>query len=441
MFQQPNLLRKEEADAIVIENISKHFKIPHEKKQTVYENFTGLFKGNRYGYEEFWALRNISFSVKRGETLGIIGENGSGKSTLLKVIAGVLYPDSGRVKVNGRIAPFLELGVGFQPELTAEENVRLYGSVVGMSKKQINNKIDAIFEFAELERFRNGKLKNFSSGMYMKLAFSTAVATNPDILLIDEVLAVGDEAFQEKSLNKIKEFKKEKKTIVLVSHDSNTIKNFCENAILIYKGEIAGNGISNQIVDQYHAMLSSKQKELSEKKVLREEIKSSAVNDETKVIDLPKPKRYGTMDAEIVKTELYNEMGERTTKIKSGENTIILTEIKFNKDVNAPIIGISITRQDGLNVYATNTRAVNMKFDTFKNGEKIMAKFTQCMRLNEGVYHIAPAIAYTDGNRFCDWQNEALTFSVTKDKELYGLIDLMSEIEVSKKPLNMAKYL
>jgi lipopolysaccharide transport system ATP-binding protein len=429
---QPPTANKEYQDAIIVENISKRFKIPHEKKRTVYENITGMLKGSRYSYEEFWALRNISFTVKRGETLGIIGENGSGKSTLLKVIAGVLYPDSGRVRVNGRIAPFLELGVGFQPELTAEENVRLYGSVVGMSKKQINNKIDAIFEFAELERFRNGKLKNFSSGMYMKLAFSTAVATNPDILLIDEVLAVGDEAFQEKSLNKMKEFKKEKKTIVLVSHVSNTIRNFCENAILIYKGEIAGSGISNQIVDQYHAMLSSKQKEVLEKRDFQEKIKSSAVNNEPKVIDLPKPKRYGTMDAEILKTELFNEVGERTTKIKSGENTIILTEIKFNKDVNNPIIGMSINRQDGFNVYATNTRALHMKFNTFKNGEKIVAKFIQCMRLNEGIYHIAPAIAYTDGNRFCDWQNEALTFSVMKDKELYGLVDLMSEIEIAK---------
>jgi lipopolysaccharide transport system ATP-binding protein len=133
-------------DAIVVENVSKCFKIPHERRRTVYENITGMLKGNRYSYEEFWALRDVSFRVKRGETLGIIGENGSGKSTLLKIIAGVLYPDSGKVKVNGRIAPFLELGVGFQPELTAEENVRLYGAIVGMSKIQINKKIDEILE-------------------------------------------------------------------------------------------------------------------------------------------------------------------------------------------------------------------------------------------------------------------------------------------------------
>ena len=149
MFQQPKI--KKEGVAIVVENVSKRFKIPHEKKRTVYENVAGLINGNKYSYEEFWALQNISFTVKRGETLGIIGENGSGKSTLLKVIAGVFYPDRGKVTVNGKIAPFLELGVGFQAELTADENVYIYGSIMGLNRAQIKNKIDEIFEFAELE--------------------------------------------------------------------------------------------------------------------------------------------------------------------------------------------------------------------------------------------------------------------------------------------------
>src|SRR4030067_230190 len=190
-------------NAIIVENVSKHFRIPHEKKTRLFEHIAGAIKGTTSTYEEFWAVKDVSFTVKKGETLGIIGENGSGKSTLLKLIAGVLTPDSGTVKVNGKIAPFLELGVGFNPELTAEDNVRLYGAIMGMGKKEMEDKFEEIFEFAELSRFRNMKLKNFSSGMYARLAFATAAATDPDILLIDEVLAVGDAGFQRKCYNKI----------------------------------------------------------------------------------------------------------------------------------------------------------------------------------------------------------------------------------------------
>src|SRR3972149_367920 len=176
MFQLPKTTKPDE-DAIIVQNVSKHFRIPHEKKTTLFEHIKGAITGGSSQYEEFWALKDVSFKVKKGETLGIIGENGSGKSTLLKIIAGVLSPDSGSVKVNGRIAPFLELGVGFQGDLTAEDNVRLYGAIMGMTKQEMRRKFEEIFEFAELGRFRNMKLKNFSSGMYARLEFATAVAT------------------------------------------------------------------------------------------------------------------------------------------------------------------------------------------------------------------------------------------------------------------------
>ncbi len=169
MFE-PQTPKQRSEDATIVENASRHFRIPHEKKTTLFEHIAGTIKGGTSTYEEFWALRDVSFRVKKGETLGIIGENGSGKSTLLTIIAGVLTPDSGSVKLNGRIAPFLELGVGFQGDLTAEDNVRLYGAIMGMSKEDMEDKFEEIFEFAELGRFRNMKLKNFSSGMYARLA-------------------------------------------------------------------------------------------------------------------------------------------------------------------------------------------------------------------------------------------------------------------------------
>jgi lipopolysaccharide transport system ATP-binding protein len=204
-------------DAIIVQNISKRFLIPHDKRTTVKENVLGSIRKNR-GYDEFHALKNVSFSIKHGESIGIIGENGSGKSTLLKILAGVLYPDEGNVIVNGKIAPFLELGVGFQAELTAKENVFLYGSILGMTKKEMDAKYDEIMDFSELSQFENVKIKNFSSGMYARLAFATAVAVEPDILLLDEVLAVGDEKFQMKCREKMNDFKKSGATIVLVSH-------------------------------------------------------------------------------------------------------------------------------------------------------------------------------------------------------------------------------
>ena len=244
-------------DAIVVENVSKHFKIPHEKKRTVFENVVGIFKG-KTGYEEFWALRDVSITVKRGDTIGIIGENGSGKSTLLKIIAGVLYPDSGKVKVNGRIAPFLELGVGFQPELTARDNVYLYGAIMSISKKEITKRYDEIFEFAELRRFENMKLKNLSSGMIMRLAFSTAIYTDPDIFLIDEVLSVGDESFQKKCSEKFDEFKKDEKTIILVSQSLESVKNICRNAVLLNKGKIVSEGECEKVIDDYNKLLEIK---------------------------------------------------------------------------------------------------------------------------------------------------------------------------------------
>lgn len=237
--------------AIVVDHVSKQFRIPHERKITVYQHLAGLFGSGSYSYEVFNALQDVSFSVEHGETFGIIGPNGSGKSTLLKILAGVLYPDSGIVRVNGKIAPFLELGVGFQPDLTAKDNIFLYGAIMGLTKKQIASKYDEILDFAELKRFENMKLKNFSSGMTVRLAFSTAIQTEPDILLVDEVLAVGDESFQRKCSQKIDEIRKNMKTIILVSHGMNTVKDLCSRCILVQKGKIVSSGDTNSVINHY----------------------------------------------------------------------------------------------------------------------------------------------------------------------------------------------
>ncbi|OPZ44416.1 MAG: putative branched-chain amino acid transport ATP-binding protein LivG [Euryarchaeota archaeon ADurb.BinA087] len=237
--------------AIVVDHVSKKFRIPLEKKYTVYQHLFGIFKGGYYSYNEFLALDDISFTVNHGESFGIIGPNGSGKSTLLKLIAGILYPDKGYTRAYGRIAPFIELGVGFHPELTARENIFLYGSILGLKKNQIREKYDEILSFSELKKFENMKIKNFSSGMTARLAFATAIQTDPDILLIDEMLAVGDEEFNYKVVEKINEMKEREVTIVFVSHALRLVQQYCSRTLLLSKGKIIQIGDTSQVIEKY----------------------------------------------------------------------------------------------------------------------------------------------------------------------------------------------
>jgi|TARA_B110000495_G_C22927798_1_gene542258 lipopolysaccharide transport system ATP-binding protein len=239
-------------DKIVLEikNLSKIFKIHHEKSNTFFEFITSSFMRSK-NTEQLGVLKNISFNLEKGKMLGIIGSNGSGKTTLLKIIAKIIIPDSGQVSITGKVVPFLELGTGFNAELTAKDNVLLYGLLLGFSKKEISDKLEKIIEFAELENFIDTKLKNFSTGMYARLAFSTAIQVDPDILLVDEVLSVGDESFQQKSFKKFSEFKQKGKTIVFVSHNLGQVKEFCDKVIWIDKGHIRLMGEPSKVVDEF----------------------------------------------------------------------------------------------------------------------------------------------------------------------------------------------
>jgi len=239
---------------IEVEDLWKKFKIPHQRRTTILENVAGalqILEGKRFTYEEFWALRAINFSVHFGESVGVIGENGSGKSTLMKVIANILRPNKGRVKATGKIAPVLELGVGFHPDLTVKENALIYGSIMGLKNSEVRKRMSSILKFSDLERFKDAKLKNLSSGMQMRLGFSVAIETEPDIFLIDEALAVGDMEFQQKCLNEFKKFKAEKKTIILVSHALDLVKEFCEKTLLLSRGEMISFGETETVIDEY----------------------------------------------------------------------------------------------------------------------------------------------------------------------------------------------
>ena len=241
-------------EVIQVDDLWKKFKIPHERRTTILENIAGvlqILEGKRFTYEEFWALKAIDFSVECGESIGVIGENGSGKSTLLKVIANILRPSRGRVKVTGKIASILELGVGFHPELTVKENALVYGSIMGLKNSEVKKQMGSILRFSGLERFKDAKLKNLSSGMHVRLGFSVAIETNPDIFLIDEALAVGDMEFQQKCLDEFKKFKADKKTIVLVSHALDLVKKFCEKTLSLSRGEVISFGQTEAVVNEY----------------------------------------------------------------------------------------------------------------------------------------------------------------------------------------------
>lgn len=243
--------------SVNVKHVSKRFKLYHEKRTSVYEAITGYFSRKKH-YEILQTLDDVTFDVKNGEMLGIIGPNGSGKTTLLRILSHIYRPDSGSVDIKGTIIPVLALGLGFHPELTASTNIIQSGTLLGFSRKEISNRIDSVIKFAGLEKFADVKIKNFSSGMQMRLAFSTAVQVDPDVLLLDEVFAVGDLDFQKKCFNTIMDFKARGKSIILVSHDMNPIKNFCDRAMFLNKGKIEKIGKPDEAIASYVDFLGKK---------------------------------------------------------------------------------------------------------------------------------------------------------------------------------------
>ena len=243
-------------DVVQVENLSKSFRLYHERSKTVFDLARSAF--NKNPYEILNVLNDISFSVKNGEILGILGKNGIGKTTLLRLIAGIYKPDSGKITVNGRLIPFLAIGSGFHPDLTAVANVKLYGVLLGVSKDRINEKIDDIIKFAELEKFADSKLQHFSAGMSARLAFSTAIHMEPDILLMDEIISVGDLSFQQKCYDTCVSLKNKGKSIILVTHSMQPVRQFCDRAILLADGKIQAIGNTEEVVSQYEKISSQK---------------------------------------------------------------------------------------------------------------------------------------------------------------------------------------
>ena len=376
--------------AIRVSGVSKDFILPHDKITTVKGLFTGVYKRRRHTNEVQHALHGIDIEIKKGEFFGIVGRNGSGKSTLLKILAGIYQPTKGTVHVDGKLVPFIELGVGFNAELTGRENVYLNGAMLGFSKKQMDDMYNNIVAFAELERFMDQKLKNYSSGMQVRLAFSLATRAQADILLVDEVLAVGDADFQRKCFEYFRTLKRDKKTVVFVSHDMSAVREYCDRAVLIDKSNIVAAGSSDSIASAYSKLFLN-----------AEQTADNAVG----------AKRWG--DAAIV----YKRVKAQVTP-----EIIELTLVAAAKQkVDSPNFGFLIRDANGEALLGTNTHIQRQYIDSLQAHEELKLTWSFDNILNEGIYYIEPAIVY-NGTVTADWWEEASRFEVRKeDRSIYPI--------------------
>jgi len=317
--------------AVSASGVWKNFRLYHERNRFIK---AAILRGRRARYEEFWALKDVSFEVRHGSTFGIIGSNGSGKSTMLKCLAGILYPDRGQVKVQGRLAALLELGAGFHPELSGRENVFLNGAILGMGKRELAKKFDSIVDFAGLEKFIDSPVKNYSSGMMVRLGFSVASHVEPEILLIDEVLSVGDQAFQRKSIEKIEEFRREGRTIVFVSHGLSQVAQLCKEVAWLEFGQLRRIGEVHDVIAEYTGESYGEQTET-----------------ETSI-----GRRWGTGKAGITSIEISDHTGKRVEKIQTGDGMNVRINYDSHAVIEDLVVFLKISALNGLDVWSTSTR-------------------------------------------------------------------------------------
>jgi len=391
--------------AVEVSGVSKKFTIPYEKTTTLYESILGSLTGKNK-YDEFWALKDITFKVEKGESLGVIGGNGSGKSTLLKLIANILRPTKGTIKVNGRLTSFLGLGVGFQQDLSARENIYLYGKIMGLRTKEINQKIEEIIKFSELERFIDTKIRSFSSGMQVRLAFATAIQTNPQILLVDEVLAVGDMRFQQKCSDYFNQYINEKNTMIFVTHDLSAVRRFCDKTILLRNGEMADYGSTDKVIDTY---IYNWQK--------MEEAKQ-------------KPgERWGTKKVIITNVEFIDKFGKITDQVNSGDSLTIRIHYETKEKIQKPVFGIAIHSEQGIHCYGTNTQLKGLETASITGVGHVDFNIQQVL-MNYGKYYLTAAVHSIDHVHH-DWRNREYHFNVIGSKILdEGLFELPCNIIV-----------
>ncbi|MEU8075753.1 ABC transporter ATP-binding protein [Catellatospora citrea] len=385
--------------ALSVTDVSKRFLLPHERITTVKSLFTGLTKRqSKIVTETQHALQDISFEVERGEFFGIVGRNGSGKSTLLKILAGIYQPTTGNVVKSGRLVPFIELGVGFNPELTGRENVYLNGAMLGFSGREIDELYGDIVEFAELEKFMDQKLKNYSSGMQVRLAFSMATRAKTDILLVDEVLAVGDADFQRKCYNYFKSLKKQNVTVVFVTHDMGAVREYCDRAMLIEDSRIVSIGDTDKITKQYIQLFQEPAGG------------SDSTGGDGDATD-DAEQRWGN------KKVTFTDIDLSSTRVTDADDTISITcTAEAKESVEDAVFGFMVKNASGFAILGTNTKIKGQRPMALTEGQKVVVQWEVPNVFNEGLHWLEPAIVHNGGTDVCDWWEEAASFTVVREE-------------------------
>lgn len=379
------------------EDLGVRFKRYREKNRMLRWTVLNML-GKRKPNETFWALRDVAFTVRPGETFGIVGENGSGKSTLLKLITGIIHPDTGHIKVNGRVSALLELGAGFHPDLTGTENIFLNGSIMGLTRAEIRSRYKEIVRFSELEDFIDTPIKHFSSGMYMRLGFSIAINVDPDILVIDEVLAVGDQAFQNKCLNRIRDFKRKGKTIIFVSHDLGVTSQLCSRAIWLDSGRVAARGSTQRVTEFY------------KERVMQTE--EDRLEEDHKVIEAEVTQRWGNQEATIKKVEFFDSHGDATHTFRTGDPFKVKLHWHTSGKIDKPVFGIGIHRNDGVHVSGPNTK-FSGDIPSYIDSDGAAVYEINQLNLLPGTYYLSVALYDYDISQPYDHQEQLYPFMVT----------------------------
>ncbi|MCA1711300.1 MAG: ABC transporter ATP-binding protein [Actinobacteria bacterium] len=371
--------------AVVVEGLSKRYRVYAERNRSLKAT---LLTGRHGRYEDFWALRDVSFEIPTGATFGLIGENGSGKSTLLKCLARILLPDEGRARTSGKVAALLELGSGFHPELTGRENVFLNGSILGLSRRQLEQRLDAIVDFSGIEPFIDQPVKNYSSGMYVRLGFSIAINVEPDILLVDEILAVGDAAFQRKCEERFSEFRQSGRTVVLVSHAMGSMRALCEEVAWLEHGRLMGVGSPFELVDRY----------------VDETHEDRVVTQQGRV-------RWGSGEVQVDRVELLDADDRPRTSVRTGDPVTLRIHYAASRPVERPVFGFAVESLDGAYIWAHNSRDGDVEVPLIEGRGHVDLEVARLM-LQPGVFNLAAAITAHDGAHVYDHVKQALRFDV-----------------------------
>lgn len=423
--------------AIKVEDLTKIYKLYDKPTDRLKESLG--FSRNKVLSRDHYALQHVSFDVKKGETIGIIGTNGSGKSTILKIITGVLNPTGGNLTVNGRISALLELGAGFNMEYTGIENIYLNGTMIGFTREEIEKKIDDILEFADIGEFIYQPVKTYSSGMFVRLAFAVAINIEPEILIVDEALSVGDVFFQTKCYRKFEDFKKMGKTILLVSHDLSSISKYCDRVILLNKGKKLAEGVPKQMVDMYKKVLVNQldlddQGKLTEvvpekKTVLAADIENQEEWSPSFDVN-PHINEYGDKKAEIIGFNILDEKGLSSNTIEKGSTCTIKMRVKFHDKINDPIYAFTITDLKGTDVTGTNSLFEKVNVQSKGPGEYQEIAFTQRMDMQGGEYMLSLGCTGYDQVDFVVHHRlyEVCNLTIVSTKNTVGFYDANSKV-------------